>query len=336
VKYRAVAAASGVVLSASFAHAQQCDSVSSRTSLSTFSGVPIRSLRVLTQGPPSFPGVARALDGLHVRTREATVRRQLLFTAGDTLDTLAVGESIRRLRNLRYLRDAELAGVRCGTGPVDLVLTTRDDWSVKPKLQVKSGGRSELAVTERNLLGSAVSSPSMHVPSRARGRGLTLNDPWFLGSRYGAQLGQDTYRDGQEWNAMLRLREQTVLAPWGAELGGIVYAYEPRLAGSDAFERASGHLLVRRRLFDTPAAVFSILGGAETERAELAAGTDALIVGPTRANRNFMGASIGAARASIAYDTLTWLLPNAVSSMSRLVRDRGGRRAGARVRPRRP
>src|SRR6476620_7074453 len=91
VKYRAVAAAaSGVFLSASFARAQQCDSVSSRTSLSAFSGVSIRSLRVVTQGPPSFPGVARALDGLHVRTREATVRRQLLFTAGDTLDTLDV------------------------------------------------------------------------------------------------------------------------------------------------------------------------------------------------------------------------------------------------------
>src|SRR5262245_22298608 len=115
VKYRpAAAAVSGILLSASLVRAQQCDSVSSRTSLSAFSGVPIRSLRVRTQGPPAFPGIARALDNLHVRTREATVRRQLLFSAGDTLDTLAVGESIRRLRNLRYLRDAELAGVRCG------------------------------------------------------------------------------------------------------------------------------------------------------------------------------------------------------------------------------
>jgi hypothetical protein len=313
VKYRAAAAAvSGVVLCASITRAQQCDTVSSRTSLSAFSGVPIRSLRVLTQGPPSFPGVARALDHLHVRTREATVRRQLQFSAGDTLDTLAVGESIRRLRSLRYLRDAELVGVRCRTGPVDVVLRTSDDWSVKPKLQMRSGGRSELAITERNLLGSG-RELSLHARTQQGrlGVGFTLNDPWFLGSRYSAQLGQDTYRDGQEWTAMLRLREETVLAPWGAELGGVVSAYEPKLAGSDAFERASGHLLLRRRLFETPAAVFSILGGAETERAELAAGTNALIVGPRRADRNFVGASIGAARTSVAYDTLTWLLPNA-------------------------
>jgi len=121
--------------------------------MSEFTGARIHSVRVVTQGPPEFPGVARALDGLHVRTRAATVRRQILFAAGDTVDTLAVGESIRRLRRLRYLRDVELSGVRCGSGSVDLVLTTRDDWSVKPKVQVRSG-KSEVGVTERNLLGS--------------------------------------------------------------------------------------------------------------------------------------------------------------------------------------
>src|ERR687889_364053 len=54
--------------------AQQCDTVSSRTSMSAFAGARIRSVRVVTEGPPGLPGVARALDNLHVRTREATVR----------------------------------------------------------------------------------------------------------------------------------------------------------------------------------------------------------------------------------------------------------------------
>jgi len=311
VKSLTVAVAiSAFVSSASLVRAQQCDTVTSRTSMSAFSGARIHSVRVLTQGPPEFPGLARALDGLHVRTRTATVRRQILFSAGDTLDTLAVGESIRRLRRLRYLRDVELSGVRCGAGPVDLVLTTRDDWSVKPKVQVRSG-KSEIGVTERNLLGSG-RELSLHARSQQGrvGVGFTLNDPWFFNSRFSAQLGQDMYRDGQDWIANLRLREESVLAPWGAELGGIVSAYEPGLVGSDAFERASGHLLVRRRLFDTRASVTSLLTGVETERAELTAGTNALIAGPTRANRNFLGLSIGAARSSVAYDTLTWMLPN--------------------------
>ena len=279
--------------------------------MSTFAGVEIRSLRIVTQSPPAFPGVARALDNLHVRTREATVRRQIRFRAGDPLDTIAVGESIRRLRRLRYLRDVELSGVRCGTGPVDLVLSTRDDWSVKPKLQVGSSGKSEIGVTERNLLGSG-RELSMHVRSQQGriGAGVTFNDPWFMGSRVGAVLRQDRYRDGSELSAILRLREETVLAPLGAEVGANVFAYEPHGTGLDYFERATSHLLVRRSLFQTPDAVTSLLAGAETERAELRAAANAPIVGPPRADRDFFGLSLGMARASVAYDTLTWLLPN--------------------------
>jgi hypothetical protein len=300
-----------VLLCSGVAHSQQCDSVSSQTSMSAFSGIPIRSVRIVTQAPPEFPGVARALDNLHVRTREATIRRQIRFRAGEPLDTLAVGESIRRLRRLRYLRDVVLSGVRCDGGPVDLVLSTRDDWSVKPKVQVGSAGKSEIGVTERNLLGSG-RELSMHVRSQQGrvGAGVTLNDPWFMGSRVGAVLSQDRYRDGSELRATLRLREETVLAPLGVEVGGVASAYEPSGPGRDSFERATSHLLVRRSLFQTRAAVTSLLAGAETERAELRAAANAPIVGPQRADRNFFGLSLGVARASVAYDTLTWLLPN--------------------------
>ena len=291
--------------------AQQCDSVVSRTSLSAFAGAPIRSLRVVTQSPQAFPGAARALDKLHVRTRDLTVRRQLLFAVGDTVDTLAVAESVRRLRTLRYLRDVELRGVRCG-GAVDLVVVTRDDWSVKPKLQVGAAGKSELGLTERNLLGSG-RELSMHVRTdQGRvGLGFRLSDPWFFGSRVGAVVGQDTYRDGQDWTATLRLREASVFAPWGAELSGMQSEFEPSGIVHDRFERGTAHLLVRRRLFADRSAVLSILGGMESEEARLFAAPGAPIVGPSRASRNFVGASLGAARASVAYDTLTWMLPSA-------------------------
>jgi len=290
--------------------AQQCDSVSSRTSLAAFAGSPIRSLRIVTQAPQRLPGIGSALDKMHVRTRDRTVRRQLLFAVGDTVDTLAVAESVRRLRHDRYLRDVELRATRC-RGAVDLVVTTRDDWSVKPKVQVRSAGKSELGLTERNLLGSG-RELSLHVRTQ-RGRvgvGVALNDPWFLGSRVGAVIGQDTYRDGSDLTATLRLREETVLAPWGAELSGTESEYEPAGVGHDRFERGTAHLLVRRRLFDDASAVFSVLGGVESESSRLLAAPGAPIVGPSHASRNFVGVTVGAARSSVAYDTLTWMLPN--------------------------
>lgn len=305
------AAAAAFVTVVPVVRAQECDTVSSRTSLSAFSGARIRSLQILTQSPPGFPGIARALDNFHVRTREGTVQRQIRFAAGDTVDTLAVGESIRRLRRDRYLRDVELRGVRCGDQPVDLVLVTRDDWSVKPKLQVRSSGNSEVGVTERNLFGSG-RELSLHVRSQQGriGIGVTFNDPWFLGSRVGASLGENTYREGQEWTALFRLREPTILAPWGAELGAIQSTYAAPGVSSDRFDRASAHLLVRRRLFAGSSAVGSVLAGAEGERAALRAAPDAPIVGPSRVTRSFTGVSVGAARAAVAYDTLTWMLPN--------------------------
>jgi hypothetical protein len=298
------------VPSASRLTAQQCDSVTSRTSLAAFAGTPIRSLRIVTQSPAGLPGIGRALDKLHVRTRDRTIRRQLLFAAGDTVDTLAVAESVRRLRHDRYLRDVELSGVRC-RGAVDLVVTTRDDWSVKPKVQVRSAGKSEIGLTERNLLGSG-REMSLHVRTQQGrvGLGVSLNDPWFLGSRVGAVIGQDTYRDGSDLTATLRLREETILAPWGGELSGTESEYEPSGVGHDRFERGTAHLLVRRRLFDNQSAVLSVLGGVESESSRLLAAPGAPIVGPSRASRNFVGLSIGATRASVAYDTLTWMLPN--------------------------
>jgi hypothetical protein len=296
-------------LPAAGALAQSCDTVSSRTSLSAFAGARIGSLRIVTQSPAGLPGVAGALDKFHVRTRERTVRRQLLFSAGDTLDTLAVAESIRRLRSERYLRDVELRGVRCDAKPVDLVLTTRDDWSVKPKLQMRST-KSELGLTERNLFGSG-RALSLQVRSQQGrvGIGLTLNDPWFLGSPFSATLGHSSYGDGHDLTATLRLREETVHAPWGIELGGIQSEYEPGGIALDRFERGAAHVLVRRRVVDGERAVTSLLGGIEAERARLEAAPGAPIVGPSRASRGFIGLSIGAARTSASYDTLTWLLP---------------------------
>src|SRR5919201_5364364 len=109
--------------------AAQCDSVVSRTALAAFSGAPIRSLRIVTLAMTPMPGPVHLFDNLHVRTRASTIRRQLLFAAGDTVDTLRVAESLRRLRRLRYLADAAVEARRCGAdGGVDVTVTTRDVW----------------------------------------------------------------------------------------------------------------------------------------------------------------------------------------------------------------
>ena len=150
-----------------------CEHVTSLTSLAPLSGSRIRSIAVVTLPPPALPGPAAMMDWVHVQTRGGTVRRQLLFTAGDTLDTLRVAETLRRLRRQRYLGAAVVDGVRCdGQSDVELTVTTRDEWSTKASLQVRSGARSGCTLRAARKIPLARKSAS-----RVQGREETRRQP---------------------------------------------------------------------------------------------------------------------------------------------------------------
>ena len=289
-----------------------CDSVTMRTALGDLSGEPIRKVRVTTLSLPSTSGLAGVMDRLHVRTREATVRGHLLFAAGDTVDTLRLAESLRRLRSLRYLGDARITARHCGEAPgVDLDVTTRDVWSTKATLQMGSSSASFVAVTERNLLGSGREATLSVRSDRSRiGVGAALKDPWFLNSGLEVNVGTNSYGDGNDWIADVRSRERSILEPTRAEL---TYRREVRLppeADGDAVDRGAVVGLVTRRAAIGWDAVTGIEFGGEAERTALRAAGDAALVGPERVQRSFVGVDLGIDRRSVAYDTLTWLLPH--------------------------
>lgn len=98
----------------------------------------------------------RAANRLHINTRAATIREQLLFRSGDSYDKRVIEESERILRQNKYLYDARIEATRVADGTVDLVVSTRDVWSLTPELSVsRSGGetRTRVGLEETNLLG---------------------------------------------------------------------------------------------------------------------------------------------------------------------------------------
>jgi len=98
----------------------------------------------------------RAANRFHIVTRDSTVRKQLLFRSGDTYDKRVVEESERILRQNKYLYDAHIRATSVAEGKVDLVVATRDVWSLAPELSLsRSGGetRSRIGLEETNLLG---------------------------------------------------------------------------------------------------------------------------------------------------------------------------------------
>ncbi len=98
----------------------------------------------------------RLANRLHIQTREATVRARLLFRSGDSFSQRTLAETERHLRELDYLYDARISVVRYEPPYVDLVVITRDVWTLQPGLSYdRKGGASssEFELQEENLFG---------------------------------------------------------------------------------------------------------------------------------------------------------------------------------------
>lgn len=311
---RSILAAALLVLPALAGHAaaQECDSLLSQTTLAALSGRRIAAVDVVTASPDPFRGLAAALDRIHVRTRTTTIRRQLLFAAGDTVDTLRVGESMRRLRALRYLGAVSIRGTWCGDdAPVSLTVLTRDAWSTKAGVRIRSASSSAFGVTERNVLGSGrEASLNVKTDGGRLGIGATWRDPWVAGGRLTTEVGSDAYRDGSDYFVTVARREHSIADRWGFEAAAERSVRDAAIPDGDLFRRARGRALVSRRATTSPDAVTSLVAGIEHERISLVAAAAAPVIGPARVRRDFTGLAAGIVRRSVAYDTVTWLLGN--------------------------
>lgn len=101
--------------------------------------------------------IYRMLNKVHVTTRPSVITSQLLFTSGETLQAGLVEESERILRDNRYLIDARIIPYRVCGDELDLLVVTRDIWTLEPNLNFShSGGSSKsgFGLSDSNLLGT--------------------------------------------------------------------------------------------------------------------------------------------------------------------------------------
>jgi hypothetical protein len=281
--------------------------------IDTLAGQPIRSVRVVTAPPLPLPSPAAFLDNLHVRTRESTVRRRLLFAAGDSVVPWRIAESVRRLRQLHYLADVLITAARCERGGVALTVATRDAWSTRPTLKAQGSRSARMGLEERNLFGTGRTAQAYFRSDYGRlGVGVSYMDPWVLGSDWQASVAHDAYRDGASWEGLLQTRERSVFDRWHAELSA-THSVRRAPAGrfgvvGDSLYRDAASVLVRRSIAASPSGVTSLLAGAELDHASVVAGPAALIVGPSFVRRTFVGLDIGAARRTARYVANDWLV----------------------------
>ena len=291
----------------------QCSSVlKSEVTLGPVSGHRIDSVFVET-AKPQLGRLASLGEKIHVRTRPEVVRRELLFAPGDTVDTLSVAESLRRLRKLSFLEYARVEARQCPTQSgetLSLTVVTRDSWTTRPDFRASSTSQ-RIGLTERNLLGTG-RTVGIDLSSRngSLGAGVTTFDAFGFGTGMTTRAQYHQYSDGSARSISLARRQASLMDKWRGELDLYDQQYEPKDAVSDNFERAGAELLGGLRLTPRRAAhgVY-LLAGAESENTSLIAAQNADVVGPIRVERHFTGPQLGVSVVSARYDTLTWLLP---------------------------
>lgn len=108
----------------------------------------------------------RLADRLHRKTRRSLIRHQLLFHSGERFSAHLLAESARILRADNYFYDASIRPVSYHDGKVDVLVTTRDVWTLNPGFDFsRSGGKSSTGfqLEELNALGTGTDIKLAHM-----------------------------------------------------------------------------------------------------------------------------------------------------------------------------
>ncbi len=150
----------------------------------------------------------RVANNIHVRTRAAVIRRELLFAAGEPINRERFEQTERNLRALPFLRDA-----RVETTPVDedgdgrpermdIRVVTWDTWSLAPRFdfeQLDDRTIWEIGASEKNLFGfgKAITLSHRTTLDRTTDR-VVYQDRQLAGSRLALTASLANLSDGDE------------------------------------------------------------------------------------------------------------------------------------------
>jgi hypothetical protein len=260
-----------------------------------------------------FKIVTTAARYVHRATQLNVALNELSFAPGDRMDSLAVEESIRRLRATSLYSEVMLVGTQCGDGVTDLTLWTRDAWSLRGGLRLAEAGTSRASLSEVNVLGTgrAISVSGENVNGR-NAFSLSLVDPHLFDTRFRAAALLRTFSDGRAWAWGVRTRELSDRDVWRVALTS---SQERRLGYDsttsthvDITKRADA-FTVSRLVMLTPTAAYTVVGGVEHELADETVTQPGGSLGKDVVKRNFTAPLLGLSRRSRRFGAIDWLVP---------------------------
>ncbi len=167
-------------------------------------------------------GLYHAADQLHVRTKESTIRAQLLFHPGDKYSAQKLAETERNLRAVHYIYDAHVVPVKYVDGQVTVRVITKDVWTLSPGVSFgRAGGANNAGadLSDSNLLGLGKSVSLSHESNvDRRSTGISYGDPNVFGSRWTLASAFVDASDGNQRLFALAQPFYALDTPWTATL----------------------------------------------------------------------------------------------------------------------
>ena len=122
---------------------------------------PIFSEQEVAEAPLPLYLMRRAMNALHVDTRQSVLRRELLFAPGDLYEPSLLAETERNLRSLGIMNNVRVTAVdTTADGRVNVRITGRESWTLQTSVaysRASSGDqRWNVQLSESNFLGRAL------------------------------------------------------------------------------------------------------------------------------------------------------------------------------------
>ena len=164
---------------------------------------------------------------LHIRTKHATIKAQLLFASGDKYLARKLAETERALRLLTYIYDARVVPVRYADGKVDIKVITKDVWTLSPGLSFGRAGGSNSTnfdLQDSNFLGWGKGLEISHGSTVDRtSTSVDWTDPNVLGSRWTSDLTYADSSDGMQRSLKVARPFYSLDAPWSAKITAVKF-----------------------------------------------------------------------------------------------------------------
>lgn len=145
----------------------------------------------------------KLLNKTHFNTNEHIIRKNLLFRSGDTISPLTLSDNERFLRELPYIDDARILVVPVSDSLADVIVVTKDIYSLGTSASLAGVGKGKVSVFERNIFGmghefgidvpwdvDSTNSPGLGVSYKVNNMGRTFTN---LGLFMQDGLGRKTF-----------------------------------------------------------------------------------------------------------------------------------------------